>query len=154
MPSPPERSRIRLVVYGFLAAVVLLGLIPGYLMLDASWRPIALRLACAAIVVVGCIRLVAGVGRSIEPEPPSLLDLPPRPRARPEVDERFLRLRDDLRFSTVSRTYFEAHLWPRLCRIAGSELPLPSRERRGRRRGPSVGMLGRLIDDLERRMPS
>lgn len=151
MPSSPERSRLHLLAYGFLAVLVALAAIPGYLMLDAAWRPGVLRAACAALVVGGCLRIVAWVRRSVGDGPPSPLDLPPRPLPRRELNDRFLRLRDDLSFSSVSARYFETHLWPRLKTLAGGELPPPPPERRGRRRGPSIAALERLVAEIERR---
>jgi hypothetical protein len=151
MPSPPERSRARLVAYGFLGALVMLAAIPGYLVLDPSWRPVAVRVACAVIVVIGCIRVVGRVRRSIEGDLPSALDAPPLAPRRPALDEHFLRLRNDLVFSSGSRRYFDAFLWPRLRMIGGADLPAPAERRRMRRRGPSLSALDRLIAEIERR---
>jgi len=148
MPSPPERSRARLVAYGFLAVLVLLALIPGYLAVESSWRPLVVRLACALLVIFGCVRVVGSARRAADDETPSPLDARPPARPRPAADERFLRLRDDVVFSTQSRRYFETFLWPRLRKLGGAELqPPPER----RRRGPSVRALERVIADVERR---
>ena len=152
MPSRTERrSRLSLVASGFLAVLVVLGLIPGYLLLPSSWRMPVVRLACAAIVVIGCARVVAAVRRSVDGHPPSALDAPPPAPPRHELDDRFVRLRDDLVFSSVSARYFVAHLWPRLSALAGGELPLPPPARKGGRKGPSLGTLDRLIAEIERR---
>ena len=151
MPSHPERSRYRLVAYGFLCALVVLAAIPGYLVLNPSWRPVAVRVACAVIVVIGCIRVVGSVRRSMEGNSPSALDAPPPPPRRPALDEHFLRLRNDLVFSSGSRRYFDAFLWPRLRMIGGADLPAPAERRRMRRRGPSLSALDRLIAEIERR---
>jgi hypothetical protein len=147
MPPPTERAHLHLVAYGFLAVLVLLAVMPGYLRLDSSWRPLVVRLACAAIVIFGCIRVVRAVRRSIEYEPPSALDTPPPARRPPTVDERFLRLRDDLVFSRRSRRYFDVFLWPRL-RALGSDLAPPVARRR---RGPSSRAIEHLITEIERR---
>ena len=151
MPSPPERSRSRLVAYGFLGALVVLAAIPGYLVLSPSWRPVAVRVACSVIVVFGCIRVVGSVRRSIDGDPRSALDAPPLAPRRPALDEQFLRLRNDLVFSSGSRRYFDTFLWPRLRMIGGAELPAPAERRRMRRRGPSLSALDRLIAEIERR---
>lgn len=148
MPSPPERSRYRFAAYGFLALLVLLAIIPAYLRLDASWRPFAVRMACALVVIVGCIRVIGSVRRSLEGGAPSALDVPPPAPPRPAVDERFIRMRDDLVFSTQSRRYFDAFLWPRLRRLGGEDLPPPAERRR---RGPSLSALERVIADIEHR---
>jgi hypothetical protein len=82
--------------------------------------------------------------------PPSELDAPPVPPPTRELDSVFRRLRDDLLFSTRSRQYFEAILWPRLLDLTGGVLRRPAAERRGRR-GPSLGELRDLIAEVERR---
>ena len=151
MPSPAERSPFRLFAYGFLMLLALLAVIPGYLVLDATWRARVVRLVSAAAVAVGCLRIVASVRRSLEGREPSPLDVPRPARYRRELDERFLRLRDDLLFSTRSGRYFELHLWPRLVKLAGGELGVPPPEGRGGRRGPSLDALDRVIGEIERR---
>jgi len=150
MPSRTERSPYRLAAYGFLVVLVGLAAIPGYLSLEPSWRPLAIRLACALGVVIGCSRVIGGVRRSLEGHPPSALDGPPPAPRRRTLDERFVRVRDDLVFSTRSRRYFDAHLWPRLRALGGAELPPPA-ERAGTRRGPSLRALERLIAEIEKR---
>jgi hypothetical protein len=151
MPSHTERSRYRFVGYGFLCVVVILGALPGYLMLDPSWRPVALRLAGALLVVFGCVRLVRSVRRSIEGGPPSALDAPPPAPRLPARDERFLRLRDDLVFSRASRRYFDTVLWPRLRKLGSDDLPAPPERRGILRGGPSLRTLDRLLTEIERR---
>ena len=149
MPSPPERSRYRLAAYAFLTIIVLLAIIPGYLRLDREWRPFALRMASALIVIVACVRVVGSVRRSLEEDTPSALDAPALPPRRIAVDERFLRVRDDVVFSAQSQRYFEAFLWPRLQTLGGTHLEPPPVRRRSRR-GPSLSALERLIARIER----
>lgn len=151
MPSHTEWSRYRLAVYGLLAVLVVLVTIPGYLILEPSWRPVAVRLACAVIVVIGSTRVVGAVRRSIEGHLPSALDAPPPAPRRPTLDERFLRVRDDLVFSTRSRRYFDVFLWPRLRTLGGADVPPPVERRGTRRGGPSLSALDRLIAEIERR---
>lgn len=151
MPSRAERSRYRFAVQGFLAVLLVLAAIPAYLTLEPSWRPVAIRLACAVIVAAGCARVIRGVRRSIDGAAASTLDAPPRVSPAPERDERFLRLRDELVFSTRSWRYFDAILWPRMLRLVGPSL-LPPAERPGtRRRGPSLSALEHLIAEVEKR---
>jgi len=130
---------------------MVLAAIPGYLVLNPSWRPVAVRFACAVIVVIGCIRVIRSVRRSIEGDPPSALDAPPLAPRHPALDEHFLRLRNDLAFSRGSRRYFDAFLWPRLRMIGGADLPAPAERRGMRRRGPSLSALERLIAEIEGR---
>lgn len=148
MPSHTERSPYRLAAYGVLVVLVVLAAIPAYLLVAPAWRPLAVRLACSVIVVFGCTRVVGSIRRSIEDDPPSALDAPPPPPRRPALDDRFVRLRDDLVFSRRSRHYFDTFLWPRLRRLGAAD-PAPPAERR--RRGPSLRTLERLIAEVERR---
>ena len=148
MPSRTEKPPLRFVVYGFLLVFAVLAAIPGYLALGPSWRPVAVRTVCALIVIVGCVRIVGRVRRAQNDDAPSVLDAPPPPHRGPAFDERFLRLRDDLVFSSANRRYFEVFLRPRLCALAGSDLPATAERRR---RGPSLRELSRLIAEIERR---
>ena len=148
MPSRPERSRSRLIGYGFLSVLVVLAAIPGYLVLGPAWRPVAVRAACALIVVIGCVRVVGRVRRSLEDGAPSALDAPPPAPRGPALDERFLRVRDDLVFGSGNQRYFQVFLWPRLRTLGGDDLAVPAMRRR---RGPSLRTLGRLIAEIERR---
>ena len=149
MPPPDERTALRLVARGFIAMVVVLVGIPSYLTLAPSWRPLAARLACALLVAFFCVRIVRSVRGSMAGATPSALEAMP-PRAQPpELDERFLRLRDELRFSVRSRKYFETILWPQLCRIGGEDLPLPPERRGVRRDGPSLSALERAVAAVE-----
>ena len=93
-------------------------------------------------------RLVGKVRRSIDGDPLSVLDTPPPAPRGPALDERFLRLRDDLVFSSGSQHYFGVFLQPRLRALGGGEVPArPGR----RRRGPSLRTLERLIAEIEQR---
>jgi len=125
--------------------------IPVYLVLDPSWRPLAVRLACALIMAAGCVRAIRRVRRVIGEDVLSALDAPPPPSPAPEMDPRFLRVRDDLVFSTRSRPYFDRVLWPRLLDLAGGSLAPPAERRWFRRRGPSPGALAGLLAEVERR---
>ena len=100
-----------------------LAAIPGYLTLDPSWRPVAVRVACAVIAITGCIRVVRGARRTIGESVPSALDAPPPAPPRLTLDERFLRLRADLVFSRRDQRYFDAILGPRLLELGGAGLP-------------------------------
>lgn len=151
MPSPADRLARRLVGRGLLAVLLVLVAIPVYLVLDPSWRPMAVRLACALIMAAGCVRAIGRVRRVIGEDVPSAFDAPPPPSPAPEMDPRFLRVRDDVVFSTRSRPYFDRVLWPRLLDLAGGSLALPAGRRWLRRRGPSPGALAGLLAEVERR---
>ncbi|HMH52423.1 MAG TPA: hypothetical protein VK548_19445 [Candidatus Acidoferrum sp.] len=152
MPPPDERAALRLVARAFVAVLVLLVAIPSYLTLAPGWRPLAGRLACALLVAFGGVRIVRSVRGAMAGHAPSALDAPsPRAQA-PDLDERFLRLRDELRFSVRSRQYFDTILWPQLCRLSHADLPRPAERRRGPGRdGPSLSTLERIVAAIEGR---
>jgi hypothetical protein len=150
MPSV-ERVALRLIARGFVTSVVILVAIPAYLTLAPSWRPIAARGACAALAVAGCLRMIRSVRSSLEEHPPSALEAPAAKAQAPELDERFLRLRDELVFSTRSRHYFDSIFWPQLTKLGGVELPRPPGRRGFRRDGPSLSTLAGVITTVEKR---
>lgn len=150
MPSRTERSR-RLLAHGTVAALLALVAIVAYLTIAPGWRPFGVRLACTALVIVGCLRALRAVRRAVEAEPPSELDVPRPAAPASERDEIYRRLRDDLVFSHRSQQYFEAILWPRLLNLAGGDLPQPREARRTRRRGPSLHALEALVAEAEKR---
>jgi hypothetical protein len=152
MPPRAERSRFRLIGYAFLSVFVVMAALPAYLLVESSWRPFAMRLAGAAVVAMGCVRLVGFVRRTLEQDTPSALDVPPAAPRPIVLDERFLRLRDDLVFATQSRRYFDLFVWPRLQALGAGDTP-PSEERRSirRRRGPSLRTLESVIERIELR---
>jgi len=151
MPARAERSPRRLAGRAIVAALVVLAAMPAYLALSPPWQPVAVRFACAAIVATGCVRVLRRARGAMEPEPVSPLDAPPPPAAVPELDQRFLALRDDVIYGTRSRRYFDAILWPRLSALAGTDLPRPAERRGLHRRGPSMSALARLVTEIERR---
>jgi hypothetical protein len=149
VPARAERFPRRLAGRAILTALVLLAAMPAYLTLDPSWRPLAVRLACALIVVGGFLRARRWVREAMAGDAGSPIDAPrPAPPA-PEMDARFMALRDDVIASARSRRYFDVVLWPRLRDLAGGDLPCP-RERRGMRwRGPSLSALASVIRRIE-----
>ena len=151
MPADAERSRRRLAGRAIVATLLVLAAIPAYLTISPAWRPAVVRLACAGLVAVGCVRARRWVRDAMEPHPVSALDAPPPARPAPELDSRFLRLCDDVTFSTRSRRYFDAILWPRLCELAEADLPRPAERRGMPRRGPSLSALQALIAEIEKR---
>lgn len=147
--SSVDRSAMYFAARGFVTVLVVLAAIPAYLTLAPAWRPLAARVAAAALVGIGCMRLIRSVRGSLEEQTPSALDAPAARAASPELDERFLRLRDELRFSTRSRQYFDSILSPQLAQLAGRDLPEIPTRRRFRRDGPSVSALAGLITKVE-----
>jgi len=152
MPARAEGSRRSLAGRAIAAALLVLAALPVYLTLEQSWRPIALRLACAVVVAAGCVRARRWVRETVEPHAISAVDAPPREPPAPELDARFMRLRDDLIASTRSRRYFDVILWPRLSKLAGADLPRPAKRRGIPRLGPSLHALEGLIAEIEGRL--
>jgi hypothetical protein len=129
-----------------------LAAMPAYLALSPSWRPVAVRLACTVVVIAGCVRALRWARGAAAPSVVSPLDAPASPAAGPELDARFLALRDDVIYGTLSRRYFEVILWPRLGELAGSVmLPRPANRRGLRRRGPSLRAIEKLVAEIEKR---
>lgn len=151
MPSAANRSARRFAARGLLALLLVLAVIPVYLVLKPSWRPAVVRLACALIVAAGCVQARRRVRQAIGEHAPSALDTPPPPPPAPEMDQHFIRARDDIALSTRSRPYFDRVLWPRLLALAGGTLEPPAGRRWIRRRGPSPAALAKLIAEVERR---
>ena len=152
MPQHPKRSRRRLVGGAVVVALVALAVMPAYLALSPSWRPVAVRLACTAAVIAGCVRALRWARGAAAPSLVSPLDAPAPPAAGPELDARFLALRDDVIYGARSRRYFEVILWPRLGELARSEmLPRPANRRGLRRRGPSLRAIEELVAEIEKR---
>jgi hypothetical protein len=129
-----------------------LAAMPAYLALSPSWRPVAVRLTCTVVVIAGCVRALRWARGAAAPSVVSPLDAPASPAAGPELDARFLALRDDVIYGTRSRRYFEVILWPRLGELAGSAmLPRPANRRGLRRRGPSLRAIETLVAEIEKR---
>src|SRR5712691_4472918 len=81
MPAQAERSPRRRAGRAILDAVVVLAVTPAYLALSPPWQPVAVHLACAAIVIAGCVRVLRLARSAMEAAPPSPLDAPPPPAA-------------------------------------------------------------------------
>jgi hypothetical protein len=151
MSAGGERRALRLAGRGFVAVLIVLIAIPAYLTLAPAWRPVAARLACAGLLIGVSLRVLRSVRTSFEEHTGSVLDVPsPRAHA-PELDERFVRLRDEVVYSVRSRQYFEGILWPQLQRLGAAEPPPRTRRRALRRDGPSLDTLGRLLAGVEGR---
>jgi|SRR5262245_19087301 len=151
MPARRDHSSRRVAGHVIAASVVVLAALPAYLTLDQGWRPVALRVASALVVAAGGARARRWVRDTVEVRPVSALDAPPPAPLPPELDGRFLRLREDLRGSVRSQRYFDVILWPRLSALAGSDLAQPSARRGVPRLGPSLRALEGLIARIERR---
>jgi hypothetical protein len=152
MPAHGKGQQVRrLTANGILVGLLALAAIPGYLAVEPAWRPLVVRLACAAAVAVACVRLSRWVGEAMDAYSPSLLDAARPQPTPPALDPRFLRLRDHLTQSVRSQRYFTAVLWPRLRALARGPLAEPAPRRWLRRLGPSRAALQDLIAEIEKR---
>jgi len=149
MAAAAERGGLRLAGRGLAALVIVLAAIPSYLTLAPAWRPLAARAACAVVVTAVGARLIRSLRAALPADTASAVEAPSPPPPPPDLDERFLRLRDELRFSVKSRQYFETILWPQLARF-GSAPPRPPERRRWRRGGPSLAALERVVAAVEK----
>jgi hypothetical protein len=149
MPPRAERSGRRLVVRAIMLALVALAALPAYVALDPAWQPAAVQLACGALVAIGAMRARRRVREAMDGGPPSSFDAAAPPAAEPEIDARFLALRDDLIAGTRSRRYFDVILWPRLCELSRGDLVRPPARRYLRWRGPSLAQLAALVARVE-----
>src|SRR5262245_13364551 len=137
----------RLVV---LASALALVATSAYVAVDVDQRPVVLRLAVAAFAAVALIHLYGPVRRQLDEAPLSAFDQArQRQPAEPKVAPMVLRLRDSVKFSVASQSYFEKSLWPRLVRLSeerGTRGLLT--ELRGRpwlRRGPPLAAIADLV---------
>jgi len=149
MPPRAERAGRRLVVRAIVLAGVTLVALPAYLALDPAWRPAAVQLACGALVAIAAMRARRRVRDALDGAPPSSFDAPPPAAAEPEIDARFLALRDDLSAGARSRRYFDVMLWPRLRQLSRDDLPRPPARQYLRWRGPSLAQLAALVARIE-----
>lgn len=157
---PPPKRRWPGLLAGYAIFLGLLTLIatPLYLSATSSFRPLVVRLVVAVILVVALFHLLRTVQTWINAQPPSTFEAALRRiPAESGLPPHFLRLRDEVRFSTSSQSYFEHVLWPRIC-VLGQGRGGPLREgalkpsdRRFLRRGPSLNTLRNLIAEVEER---
>ncbi len=155
--APERRWLVRLIGSVALATVVGIATVPAYLGVEPRYRPAAVRVFVALIAAVALPRVLKMARSHIENGASSAFDEAldrPRPVAR--LDRSFLRLRDEVHFSTTSARYFEWGLWPRLVALraesstrAAKELPKPP-ARRFLRRGPALAALADAVAALER----
>jgi len=132
-----------------LAGLVLLGVLPLYVWVEPSWRPLVARLAGAFVLGVALLQLRRVAADGVEAAGASALDAARWQRGpEPGVPHHFVDLASDVRTALRNRRYFETVLWPRLEALAGRPLARPPL-RRGR--GPSLAGLRAVIADIERR---
>ena len=160
MVQSPERRWLRLLVGYFLfLGILVLAMTPIYFYADPPYRPTVVRLGSALFLGVVLIHLRKLVREWLVAQPPSAFDaalsrVAPGPRLAPL----YVKLRDEVRFSSKSQAYFANVLWPRILRLSALRIgqrlavapPMPG-GRRLLRRGPSLATLRDLIARIEER---
>jgi hypothetical protein len=156
-PLAPERSRGA----GLVAALVVLIALGAAISLTElfvaqEYRPTAIRLIGALVLLIAVSRVRAIVQDSVERRPAWGVDETGEGGSHGRAtDARWTRFDDEIRFSTRSQSYFEHLLWPRLVALARSRSASPDTlEKPPRRtfgRGPSLAALARVIASLEAR---
>jgi len=155
----PERRWLRLLA-GYLVFVGCFALIvtPLYLYVEPSYRPLVIRLASAVVVGIALLHLRGIVRERIDTQSTSAFELAlHRTPVQPRLAPLFLKLRDEVRFSTTSQKYFERVLWPRILELpvggsrgrSSAAPPVMPAGRRLLRRGPSLETLRNLIGRIE-----
>jgi hypothetical protein len=133
--------------YAFLVGVLLLAAVPLYVYVESSWRPLIVRLASALVLGIALLELRSALAQRLEGHDSALDTARLRPTSAPDVHQRFVALRGDVRAALRSRRHFEHGLWPQLVALATRPLVRPPL-RRGR--GPSLSALREVIAALER----
>ena len=138
-----------LVALGVAVSLTELFVAPGY-------RQMAIQLMSAVILVVALARVRAIVAAAVERR--GAWGAGEIGEGWPDghgMDARLARVRDEIRFSVRSQSYFEHLLWPRLVALAATRGGSPARLEKppGRRfgLGPSIAALARVIAALEAR---
>jgi hypothetical protein len=151
MPAPSSRATARLIARGAGLSLLAAAALPAYLTIAPAWRPLAVRLGCAALVAIGCLRARAWAREAPDAAAGSWVDAPPAPAPEVTLDPRFLRLRDDLAASGRRRRYFDVVLWPRLRGLGAADLARPADRPGPGRRGPSLDAVEAVIARIEER---
>jgi hypothetical protein len=151
---PPGRERVWPGLLGrYLVLVLVLGLIAtsAYAGFDADDRPVVVRLAVAAFVMVVLVHIHSHWRRVLDWAPPSAFDQARRAEpVEPKVASVLVRLQRQVEHGVSSRRFFAEVLWPRLVQLAharGTRDRLPDDPPRGRwrKRGPSLSVIAELV---------
>ena len=157
MPQPIEDG-YRKAIAPRLIALVVAATVPALVALPADARPVILRVALAAGLVILLSTLIGRLLASFQSDDPNGFEkalAPPAPPVR--LDASLSQLRDEIRYSRSSQRYFEKVLWPRLRTLASrrglaaDDQPPPRPVGWLKRRGPSITDLNQLVDQLETR---
>jgi hypothetical protein len=154
-PLAPERSRAAGLVAALVVVVALGAAISlTELFVAPEYRPTAIRLIGALVLLIAVSRIRAIVQASVERRPAWRVDeMHEGGSVGRATDARATRFDDEIRFSARSQSYFEHLLWPRLVALArsrgGSPDTLEKPPGRTFGRGPSLAALARVIASLE-----
>lgn len=150
MPQrPPERPWGLVVGDVVFIAVVALATVPAYVFVEASWRPLVVRLAAALVLGVLLLQVKNAVLERVTRDRPSAFETAAiTPTVESRVDSHLVNLETAVRASVRDRRSFERMLWPRLCAFARAPLTAPAPRRFGR--GPSLDDVRTVVETLER----
>ena len=157
MPEPVEDG-YRKAIAPRLVALVIAATLPALIALPTDARPIILRVALAAGLVILLFTLIGRMLGSFRHDDPNAFERALQPPVAPvRLDASLSQLRDEIRHSRASQRDFEKVLWPRLRTLASrrglaaDDQPPPRPEGWLKRRGPSITDLNQLVDHLEKR---
>lgn len=143
----------------FANAVALAGLLFGALVLielfiEAPSRPVATRIATAAVLGLAVLRIRTLLRLALDRQAHSTFDAATTPVPAPAPDRtRFHQLHEEVRFGAKSQRYFDLVFWPRLLVLAKEPAARSLSKPPGRSfgRGPSVETLARVVAAIEAR---
>jgi hypothetical protein len=132
--------------YAVLVGAVLLAAVPLYVFVELPWRAVVARLASGLVLGIALLELRSALAQRLDGHDSALDEARVRPTPGPDVHQRFVALRGDVRAALRSRRHFEHGLWPQLTALSRRPL-LPPPLRRGR--GPSLASLREVIAIIE-----
>lgn len=155
----PYRDRSRLKLAG-INAVMLLGLSAvaalAYVAAGRAHLDLILRLTAAAAAGLVFLQFLSRKRAQDERDPHAEFDMAVRPAAiPPTIAPRLLKLRDELKSSNRSWSYFDHVLWPDLLRLSARRGISLAKRAGGWMpgRGPSLHALSAVVAQIEERVP-
>lgn len=155
----PHRDHSHLKMAGA-NAVMLLGLSAlaslAYVAAGRAHLELILRLTAAAAAGLVFLQFISRKRREEEREPHAEFDMAVRPAALPPtIAPRLLKLRDELKYSNRSWSYFDHVLWPELQHLSARRKTSLAKAAAGwiPGRGPSLRALSAVIDQIEEEVP-
>lgn len=158
MPPPPERRWPRIVArYAIFAGLLGLAGTPAYYYAEPPAKPLVVRLVVGILLGVALVHVRGELRARMQARPLPALEAARRvPTPEAELAPAFLKLRDELRYSRASQSYFMHILGPHLLALVARrgeaalpEVPARPTWRRLLGRGPTTSGLETLITRIE-----